>query len=119
MNRKLIKNPNWLASQECDLNELEKNILCAFNIDVRRTAVEPQDITIEFNMVKYTCKNGIFLKEISRIKPDKEVGVNPCFGEYSLISSREKQVSIRCEADQCHFIVLDRKAFAEVLADMA
>lgn len=70
-------------------------------------------------MTKYTCKHGIFLKEIQRLTPNKEDAVNPCFGEYSLISNREKQVSIKCESDTCHFMVLDRKSFTEVLAEMA
>ena len=108
-----------MTSQECDLNELEKNILCAFNIDVRKTVIEPQEITLECNGVKYGCKHGIFLKEVKRLTPDKESGVNPCFGEYSLITDKEKQVSIRCVSEQCHFMVLNRKSFTDVLAEMA
>ena len=119
VNRKIMQNSNWLTSSECDLNELEKNILCAFNIDIRKTAIESQDITLEHNGIKYGCKHGIFLQEVKRLKPDKHSGTNPCFGEYSLTTNKEKQVSIKCVSDQCHFMVLNRKSFSDVLAGMA
>ena len=60
----------------------------------------------------------IFMREIAKLTPNKETNVNPCFGEFSLLINRPKQVSIRCESREVHFMTLDRYAFAESLKDM-
>ena len=37
---KLAKNPNWLERQDCDLTDLQKEILNAFDIDIRRNIID-------------------------------------------------------------------------------
>lgn len=111
------ENKLWLYSSKCDLNDLQKSILQAFNIDIRKTFYDSKDITIIHKGITFVCQNGIFMKEVKTIQPEK--GINPCFGEFSLIVNKPKQVSLRCESDLVHFMTLDRFSFAESLKDMA
>lgn len=57
---KLDQELDWLNTISCDLNDLEKNFLSAFNIDVRRSAIESTDIEIYHQGKEYFCANGIF-----------------------------------------------------------
>ena len=69
---------DWLYSKDCDLNEMEENILSAFNIDVRRSAVESTAITIYHNKKDYICVNGIFQIEVDYLVATEEKPI--CFG---------------------------------------
>ena len=115
---KLSENKNWLNSMKCDLNDLQKSIIQAFNIDVRKSEYDNREVTIQHGGKSYSCQNGVFMKEIMRLAPNKEKNVNPCFGEFSLIMNRPKQVSIRCVSPFVNFMTLDRYAFAESIKDM-
>lgn len=48
VDRKLEEDIDWLHQKDCDLNDIEQNILSAFNVDVRRSAVESTAITIYY-----------------------------------------------------------------------
>jgi len=48
VDKKLEANIDWLSSMSCDLNEMEKNLLSAFNIDVRRSPIENKNLTITY-----------------------------------------------------------------------
>jgi len=48
VDNKLAKNIDWLSSLGMDLNEMEKNLLSAFNIDVRRSPVENRNVTLSY-----------------------------------------------------------------------
>ena len=115
---KLDQNKNWLNSMKCDLNDLQKSIIQAFNIDVRKSEYDNKEVTITHGGKSYSCQNGVFMQEIMRLAPNKEKNVNPCFGEFSLIMNKPKQVSIRCVSPFVNFMTLDRYAFAESLKDM-
>lgn len=80
VDKKLENELDWLNTISCDLNDLEKNFLSAFNIDVRKSAIESTDIVLNFKGSKYYCNNGIFLKEVKRLKVDNMQGQLPCFG---------------------------------------
>ena len=56
------ENKLWLYSLKCDLNDLQKSILQAFNIDIRKSEFDSKDIKITHNGVSYVCHNGIFMK---------------------------------------------------------
>lgn len=83
-------NRQWLSSMRCDLNDLQKSIIQAFNIDVRKNEYDSREIHLQHNGISYVCQNGIFMRESQRMQVDKENGVNPCFGEFSLIINRPK-----------------------------
>lgn len=40
------KFPNWIESMRCDLTDLQKQILAAFNVDVRRSPFESREISL-------------------------------------------------------------------------
>ena len=75
---------------KCDLNDLQKSILQAFNIDVRKSEFDRKEINLVHGGKTYDCQNGIFMREIMKLTPNKEKNVNPCFGEFSLIMNRPK-----------------------------
>lgn len=89
VDRMLEANHEWLNSGECDLNDLEKNLLSAFNIDIRTTAIDSKQISVQHLGVDYTCNNGIFMIQVGRMRAQKGEPL-PCFGEYSLVSNRPK-----------------------------
>ena len=61
----------------------------AFNIDLRRNASEDKVIRIKYKEAEYIADNGIFMKIHKTLKAPTELG-NPCFGEYSLVSTKPK-----------------------------
>lgn len=104
--------PNWLQSMRCDLTDLQKVIVQAFNVDVRRSPVESKRIRLKtLDGDIYYCYNGLFLRHIQSIAPDAQ-GVNPSFGELSLLSTKPIQTSIVCE-QRCRFFVLDKVGVLE------
>lgn len=81
---------DWLYSPTCDLNDLEKNLLSAFNIDVRKSPLERTNIIINHHKQDYQLYNGVFYNEVKKMTGNKMMGALPCFGMYSLVSNRPK-----------------------------
>ena len=48
VDKKLEQDIDWLSSMACDLNDIEKNILSAFNVDVRRSPIECTLINLNY-----------------------------------------------------------------------
>ena len=82
-------------------------------MDVRRQPIEDKNIVLHLDGNRFVCQNGVFMQEVASYAAAGENGVNPCFGEWSMISREPVQVSIRCESNECHFLVLDKLAIVE------
>ena len=61
------------------------------------------------------CHNGIFLKEVKRLKAENVEGELPCFGQYSLISGRPKQITIKVVSPDCHFMSLHKLGLGDAI----